>query len=227
MHPDSILDQLDRLIAERSILEHPFYRAWNDGALTGEQLATYARSYYPHVAAFPGYLEAALETTDDGEIRAELADNLREELSEPAPHPQLWLDFAAGCGCDRREVADAESTAATAETVAAFRRLAEASAASALAALYAYESQQPEVARLKADGLCQHYGIDAPEALAYFEVHAEADVRHRDGERRALARALENGATGEEVLDAARQALNAYWGLLDGVCRQTGIPLSC
>jgi pyrroloquinoline quinone (PQQ) biosynthesis protein C len=60
-------------------------------------------------------------------------------------------------------------------------------------------------------------------SLAYFTVHAEADVRHREGERQALSRCLDRGASAEEVLDAASQALDAYWGLLDGVCRETGL----
>src|SRR5205823_13657986 len=43
---------LDNFIRERSILQHPFYRAWQRGELTSDQLATYSRVYYPHVAAF-------------------------------------------------------------------------------------------------------------------------------------------------------------------------------
>ncbi len=93
-----------------------------------------------------------------------------------------------------------------------------------MAALYAYEAQQPEVSLRKADGLIGYYGIEAPEALAYFEVHAEADLEHRAGERRALGHLLETGASGEEVLDAAEQALDAYWALLDSVCDEAEIP---
>jgi len=222
-----VLDELDEKIASRSILQHPFYQAWTAGELTRDQLATYARSYYPHVAAFPGYLEAAAEKAEDGAVRSELLDNLREERAVPAPHPELWLDFAAGCGCDRGEVAAAAPTAATRRTVDAFQSLASGSTAGALAALYCYESQQPEVARTKADGLCSFYGMTRPSTLAYFTVHTEADVRHREGERQALARCLEAGATREEVLGAAEQALDAYWNLLDGVCEETGIALAC
>ena len=61
MNSEQILDELDRLIAQRSILQHPFYQAWNAGHLTHDDLATYARVYYPHVAAFPDYLATAAE----------------------------------------------------------------------------------------------------------------------------------------------------------------------
>ncbi|HEX4954454.1 MAG TPA: CADD family putative folate metabolism protein [Thermoanaerobaculia bacterium] len=228
MSTQTVLAALDQRIRERSILNHPFYQAWTAGTLTADQLARYAEAYYPHVAAFPGYLARAIEGAADGRVRAELADNLREETSSPKAHPELWLDFAAACGLDRAAVAAAPALASTGTTVATFQGLAAAGTGSALAALYAYESQQPEVAALKAEGLADHYGVTSAEGLAYFTVHAEADVRHREGERQALAHCLDNGTSGDEVLAAADQALDAYWGLLDGICRETGIPLqSC
>src|SRR5258708_19650907 len=88
-----ILDELDAQIAARSILDHPFYRAWSAGSLSRQDLATYARVYYPHVAAFPGYLEAAAERAELPAVRAELLDNLREERTVPGPHAKLCLDF--------------------------------------------------------------------------------------------------------------------------------------
>lgn len=220
---NTILKELDELIEKRSILQHPFYQAWREGRLTIEDLATYAQIYYPHVAAFPGYLQAALQTAEDSEVRSELENNLREELGEPKPHPELWLDFASGLGLERELVSKASLHPAAKQIVAAYEMLSEESCTSALAALYAYEAQQPEVARTKADGLVELYGIYDPQTLAYFEVHAEADLRHREGERRALERCLSDGASMDEVLLAAGQALDAYWGLLDGVCAETGM----
>ena len=66
----AVLRRLDDLIASRSILEHPFYVAWTAGTLSREQLAAYAESYYPHVAAFPGYLEQAAANATDAVVRA-------------------------------------------------------------------------------------------------------------------------------------------------------------
>ncbi len=227
MNAEQILDELDRLVTRRSILKHPFYQAWSAGHLTRDDLATYARAYYPHVAAFPDYLATAAEQAADPAVRAELLDNLREEISVPAAHPELWLRFAEAMGADRASVTGADVVPETAATTAMFSRLAAQSTASALASLYAYESQQPEVSKQKEDGLRRHYGVDDPGALAYFTVHAEADVRHREGERQALRRCLDAGSTREEVLEAANLALNAYWRLLNGVCREATIPLAC
>jgi pyrroloquinoline-quinone synthase len=220
--PD-VLRELDEMILERSILQHPFYQAWEKGVLTREQLATYARIYYPHVRAFPEYLETAIGLTEDPEIRTELQDNLEDELGNPAPHDELWLAFASGVGADRDQVATATPHAAAEAMVTTFQSLADQSLAAGLAALYAYESQQPEVSCTKIAGLREHYGVTDSATLEYFEVHEAADVRHRQGERDALAACLNAGVPADVLKDATRHALDAYWGLLDGVCAEAGI----
>jgi len=48
-----------------------------------------------------------------------------------------------------------------------------------LAALYAYESQVPEIATTIIDGLKEVLCVTQPEGLAYFPVHEEADKAHR------------------------------------------------
>ena len=80
MRTEATLHTLDDLIRERSILRHPFYRAWQRGELTPDQLGTYSRVYYPHVAAFPTYLKNVINCTADSSIRCTLEQNLRDEL---------------------------------------------------------------------------------------------------------------------------------------------------
>jgi pyrroloquinoline-quinone synthase len=226
MQPQDTLIKLDQLIQSRSILEHPFYVAWRNGELTPEQLATYARVYYPHVAEFPNYLTIALESAEDEAVRAELETNLDDELNHPKAHNELWLDFAAGVGAAREDLPNEPQHPAALNIVGTFEHLSSNGTGGALAALYAYESQQPEVARQKSDGLQELYGVEDADTLAYFEVHAETDLEHRQGERLALERCLENGTSAEEVLSSASQALDSYWGLLDGICEETGISVN-
>lgn len=223
MSGSQVLTRLDELIQSRSILRHPFYVAWRGGSLNHGQLAAYARVYYPHVAAFPGYLRSAIERAPDEFTRAELNRNLADELTSPKAHPELWLDFAEELGLDRAAVRTATPHPAATVITGTFSRLAEDDTACALAALYAYESQQPEVSREKAEGLRELYGMRSPKGLAYFDVHATLDTEHRQGERNALARCLEAGASPNRVLRAATEGLDAYWGLLDGVCEEAGI----
>lgn len=226
MESSDLLHRLDELIRTRSILNHPFYVAWQRGELTREQLATYATIYYPHVAAFPRYLRTAAERSADAVVREELQDNLTDELSNPKAHDELWLDFAEEFGVQRSALVDTPPRAAAQRMVDTFDRLSATDDASALAALYAYESQQPEVSRQKAEGLRSLYGVESERSLAYFTVHAEADIRHSAGERDAIGRCLDAGADPDAILASADDALNAYWGLLDGVCEEAGIPMS-
>ncbi|MEE9167147.1 MAG: iron-containing redox enzyme family protein [Candidatus Neomarinimicrobiota bacterium] len=226
MNQTEVLDTLDALIQSRSILGHPFYEAWQSGELTRENIATYAKVYYPHVEAFPGYLESAVNCTVDPVIRSELEQNLADELSNPKPHSELWLDFAEELGQDRQLVTSTEPHPAAVSTISTFVRLTRRDIVSALAALYAYESQQPGVSREKMRGLRQHYGIRSEKGLAYFGVHASTDIRHREGEREALLRCLNGGASKEAALHAASDALDAYWKLLDGICQEVDLHLA-
>jgi pyrroloquinoline-quinone synthase len=223
---EKTLCALDDLIRERSILQHPFYRAWQRGELRSDQLATYSRVYYPHVAAFPRYLKNAINCTGDSVIRSALEQNLDDELTNPAPHPELWLDFAAATGQEEEAVKCATPVPKTADSIAAFDCLTNRNIASGLTALYAYESQQPEVAAEKLRGLRDCYKIHSPQAVRYFAVHATADLEHRAGERSALGRCLDSGTSPATIMNAAEEALDAYWNLLDGVCEEASLQLT-
>ena len=223
MTTEKTLRVLDDLIRERSILQHSFYRAWQRGELTVDHLATYSRVYYPHVAAFPRYLKNTMNRTGDSLIRSALEQNLEDELTNPAPHPELWLDFAAATGQEKEAVKCAEPVPKTADSIATFDRLTNRNIASGLTALYAYESQQPEVAAEKLRGLRDRYGIRSSQALSYFAVHATADLEHRAAERSAIGRCLNSGTPPATIIKAAEEALDAYWKLLDGVCEEAGL----
>jgi pyrroloquinoline quinone (PQQ) biosynthesis protein C len=51
-----LMDRLDAAIAERNLLNHPFYQDWQAGKLSRESLQLYASQYYRHVEAFPKHL---------------------------------------------------------------------------------------------------------------------------------------------------------------------------
>src|SRR5438067_10991777 len=144
MRTEETLRALDDLIHARSILQHPFYRAWQGGELAPDQLATYSRVYYPHVAAFPRYLRNAMNCTGDSVIRRALGQNLEDELTNPAPHPELWLDFAAATGQEKESAKCSEPVPKIADSMATFDRLTNRDIASGLTALDAYESPKPQ-----------------------------------------------------------------------------------
>jgi pyrroloquinoline-quinone synthase len=207
-------DMLSTAIAERSVLKHPFYLAWNEGTLPLESLRSYATQYYAQVLAFPRYISSVHSRCDSLEGRRQLLENLIEEERGADNHPELWLRFCEGLGLRREEVERAERTPATRKLVDTFFDLANRSWTEGLAALYAYESQVPEVAEAKIAGLSRFYGVDDPRAVAFFEVHRTADVFHRQAEEQLLSANVRPGDA-PPVVGSASTAAQALWGFLD------------
>ena len=211
----NIIDAIDQKIAEHHLLKSPFYQAWTTGTLTRASLALYAVQYYQHVRAFPEYLESLAERADSA-LRPLVEENLAEELDPSSPHQKLWRDFAAAVGAGADALDTAGPLPGVAALVETYRELCEkGTVAEAVAALYAYEAQVPEIATQKIDGLRRFYGVTEPAALRYFAVHEEADVRHRAAWREWLA--AQPGTDQAAVLLAAERALRALRGALDAV----------
>ena len=220
----AFLDALDLKIAGRNVLLHPFYQAWNAGTLSREALQDYAAQYYKHVAAFPTYLSAAHSNTPDASARRILLQNLCDEEAGYPNHPELWLQFAEGMGLSRAEAENAPAQTETLALIETFQTLCRSGRyTDAIAALYAYESQIPEVAATKIAGLISRYGVTDDATLKYFTVHAEADVVHRAEERALLAKHITSPEQVASANRAADLALEAVWNLLSGVCERHAI----
>jgi pyrroloquinoline-quinone synthase len=188
--------------ARWNVLEHPFYQRWSRGELTLDELAAYAGQYRHAVAA--------LAAASDDAARAG-GPELSAHASEERSHLDLWDDFVRAVGGDP-EADPLPETDACARSWARPGRSFEA----VLVALYAIESGQPAVAETKRAGLREHYGIDDPTALAYFDVHATRDHEHAALERALLEPRLEESDR-EALLAEAEAVLRANWELLDGV----------
>jgi pyrroloquinoline-quinone synthase len=208
-------ESLDALIEKYHLLKHPFYRAWTAGKLSKESLGLYAKQYYQHVRAFPENLKQ-LEGRTTGSIKKLVKENLAEELYPAAPHPALWRQFARSLGVTDKALDSAQPLPGIARLLDTFDEVAaQGTVEQAIAAFYVYEAQVPEIATQKISGLRQSYGITDPQALAYFAVHEEADVRHRAVWRNWLAN--QKGVDEVAVLCAAERSLKALWGALDAV----------
>jgi pyrroloquinoline-quinone synthase len=215
MLSSALLQKIDAAIAGKSLLKHPFYQDWQTGKLSRETLQLYAAQYYRHVEAFPKHLRVLAARTE-GPIRDIVLENLAEEENPASPHPKLWRDFAASLGVNEEDITCCPSLPGTQAVVETFREIVgDRSVAEAVAALYAYEAQVPEIATTKIDGLKKFYGVTSSKGLAYFTVHDEADKAHRAAWRNWL----EQHAHGEdeEILATTNEALDALWGALDAV----------
>ena len=209
---------LDARIASRHLLDHPFYQRWTCGTLTKEELQDYARNYFHYAMAFPTFISAMHQQTEDIAVRQMLLENLIEEERGPENHPELWLRFCESLGLDREEVKAGAPNDATRTLIATMKSLArEGALHEGLASLYAYESQIPAVAKAKIEGLAKHYSITAERDIAFFSVHMDADVHHSETSRQILRDLCDTTEKTKQAETATGRTLDALYGFLDSV----------
>lgn len=225
MNDAEFVKRLNETVDRYAMLTHPFYQMWNEGKLTKEILAEYARQYYAHVKAFPTYVSAVHSNCDDLPTRQILLENLIEEEKGDENHPELWLRFAESVGADRDSVKNADLLGSTKATVDTLKSLStQLDYRSGLAALYAYESQIPEVSRTKREGLKKFFGIDDEWSVSFFSVHEAADIYHRKSELDILTKSCITRESQEKVIASADKASRALLEFLDGIY-EAFIPL--
>lgn len=214
----TLRQQLDTVISEKHLLTHPFYVAWTEGKLTREHLKHYAEQYFHHVLAFPTYISAVHYNTPHLSVRQEILENLVSEEQGEKNHPALWQNFAVALGASADELQSTKLLDSTADLISTFREVCLQSPFYAgLAALYAYESQIPEIATVKIDGLKRFYGMDEPQAYEFFSVHQVADVYHAQSTMNLIENYAKTEEQEAEVVQAAKTVANALWNFMDGI----------
>lgn len=197
----------DRAISGHRLLEHEYYRRWQDGLLTVGDLGAYA-GQYRHIERFlPGVLAAAAESLGEGIGRRLVEENLRDEQSRPKPHAELFESFAVAVGAEE----EVEATSSTRDLVALYADAASSGAAAVLSVIGAYELQAAQVAATKAESLRGHYGLSAEET-EFWDVHADLEQTHARWTVEAL-RTLEASPAGVE--EFALRSARAWWAFLD------------
>ncbi len=215
--------QLNEKLDKYHLLNHPFYKSWNEGKLTREIIKDYAEQYYQHVKAFPRYISATHSMCEDIEKRKILLENLQDEENRDGDHPKLWRNFASAMGSSKEEIKSVKEEKFTTELIDQFFKNGRASYAECLASLYTYERQIPEIAETKIRGLKNHYGVISKEGLEFFEVHKAADVYHREACEKLL-----DGLSKKEQKKAEKSALSTakyLWNFLTGMAVKHNIPM--
>ena len=234
---ETLKQQVNAIIQSRHLLQHPFYIAWTEGKLTREQLRHYAEQYFYNVLAEPTYLSAVHfntphfhDTRNSGDIsvRQEVLKNLIDEEHGEKNHPALWKAFAFALGADDASLAKADALPETQNLVSTFRDIClNQPFYAGLAALHAFESQVPDIAAVKIDGLAKFYGMNNPQDYEFFSVHQKADVYHSQAEWAIIEKFADTPEKQAEVLAATRRACDALWKFLDGVHQTYCADLEC
>ncbi|MGH2475040.1 MAG: hypothetical protein ACRDIL_07225 [Candidatus Limnocylindrales bacterium] len=190
----SRIDELDAIVRQFDLNDHPFYTEWRAGTLPVERLAEYADEWAPFISA-----------VDQGWDRI----GYPEYAAEEREHDELWSRFRAALG------ATGDMSRPQSATLLAVGRNAFASVPESLGALYSFEVQQPATASSKLAGLREHYaGAVGADAQQYFVEHAvETD------EPALLAERIDALSDGDfaRARTACAVFSAAAWGALDGV----------
>jgi pyrroloquinoline quinone (PQQ) biosynthesis protein C len=203
-------DRIEQARERWNVLRHPFYRRWSAGELSRDELARYSGQYRHAVEAIAALSQAAADAAPE-------RPELRQHAVEERDHVALWDGFVESAG---GRAADAP----TPETEECVRAWSDSGAPQAgrddlivrLMKLYAIESGQPDISRIKRQGLVDRYGFADGPGTAYFRLHEQRDTEHA-AQARELIEELASRDDEDELVAGAEAVLRANWRLLDGV----------
>jgi pyrroloquinoline-quinone synthase len=201
-----LIQEIDRIIDERSLLNHPFYQAWSDGKLPREALVGYSKEYYQLVKAVPIFMTQLMDY-----VSPSLYDELNYNQQEEYSHISLWERFAIGLGVPREELIDYEGLYKTNHAISGMHTLM-SSIVTGSTAMYALEKEIPKISEIKLQGLAEFYGLTNEDVTKYFKEHIEADVRHTASWKKVI-----DGFSGhdQEIVSAAESSVTCQNLLLD------------
>lgn len=213
------LTHLDEYIVSKGLLTHYFYeQKWNNGELTKEELALYAKEYFHLAKAVPGIVSRVKDRAVERGM-TDLAVEIDHNIEEETEHIDLWKRFAKSLGVSEQDLEDYEPHHLTQEAVTELEELAEGSLEDGVSAMYAMELTLPEIAQSKKDGLCKHYDLTSEDAHIYFDEHLN-EAEHFSVWRKVPVDPVRS-------MNVVKASLRAQHKVLDGVCEVSGFCISC
>ncbi len=204
---NSLIQKIDKIIEDQSLLKHKFYVMWNEGKLSIESLNGYSKEYFQLVKSVPSYVGAVLENSPN-----EMHDIITQNMEEEQEHIEPWMKFANSLGVaneDLQHYTGLDKTRKAVNDMSCLMNTFEGGAA----AMYALEQEIPKISLSKIDGLRKFYGISADDAIEYFRLHAEADIRHAALWRQILQKT--SAEKEDELVEIAQKSVTAQNLLLD------------
>lgn len=185
------IQELENIVAQFDLNNHPFYQDWAMGTLPVEKLQEYAAEY----GHFVGTIAKGWETI-----------GVQKFADEERVHEGLWADFANAIGSKKLNALTTQTLVTSANNLFSVPD-------QAVGALFAFEAQQPITSQTKLDGLNKHYAIDE-KGKEYFVVHAN------DFDEVELLKNCVAEMSDEEFAQtkaACAVICAAMWGALDGI----------
>ena len=159
----NLIQKIDQIIEERSLLKHPFYEMWSDGKLTQESLAGYSKEYFQLVKAVPEFMTPIIEKAPNSVI-TELTENQQEE----SDHIKPWISFAEELGISENELIPYSGLEKTNQAVSDLAELMNTFDSGACA-MYAFEKEIPKISQTKLDGLSEDHHVPGGKGIIFLE----------------------------------------------------------
>ena len=202
-----LVETIDKIVEEQSLLKHKFYVMWNEGKLSRESLNGYSKEYFQLVKTVPSFVGAVLENSPHN-LRSKIVSNQQEEYE----HIEPWTKFAAALGVSKEILENYRGLDKTKDAICNLSRLMN-SFEGGVTAMYALEQEIPKISLSKVEGLRKFYGITDDHSIEYFRIHAEADIRHAALWRRILQNIP--ASSEDDLIQTATKSLAAQNLLLD------------
>ena len=209
---NSLIQKIDKIIEENSLLKHKFYVMWTEGKLSINSLSGYSKEYFQLVKSVPLFVGALLEQSPE-----DMKNNIALNKDEEFEHIEPWTRFANSLGVTPKELYEYDGLDKTRQAVSNLLKLMNSFDGGA-AAMYALEQEIPKISLSKIDGLRKFYGLSDDDAIQYFRLHAEADIRHAALWRKILERTSTSKES--DLVNIAEKSVAAQNLLLDS-CYET------
>lgn len=213
--------RLEDKIQKKHLLSHSFFSRWSSGRLSPSEIKGYAKECYVLEKEFPRFLSALHSKCDHPQMRKALLENLVNQEHGSESQLDLWIRFSEGLGVDRQELVEHFYSDETQHLLRVFKDCVSSdNPIDGLAALYAYERQQPDVARTKLHGLENFYEFRDEEAFERLKNNQVKDVYQAETEAVLLADLCKTQEDEDRAVEVVEKTLNSLYDFLDGVERR-------
>jgi pyrroloquinoline-quinone synthase len=94
-----LIQKIDELIEQHSLLKHQFYQMWSDGKLSQESLSGYSKEYFQLVKHVPSFVASVAKYAPQSNL-----DEIRANQKEESEHIVPWTRFAKALGVSESEL---------------------------------------------------------------------------------------------------------------------------
>lgn len=175
------------------MLDHPFYQAWLDGKVKVETLAKYGKSYTDLIRLIPIYWQKVIDHFNAKEKTYE------KIVEEEYWHITLWQKWT-------KKLPEVNEYPKLNKLIEQLNNL---NPSELLGAIFAFETQQPQIAKVKKECLIKYYGFDEKD-LQYFDEHMQEDEHIAFGKALSLVYAHQ-----EEFKSGIEKGSKALYESLD------------